>query len=114
MHYDKASINCIPTVAPAIWQIYAKLALGEKADKNPAFYASLHDNPPTTSMEVDVFYPNFTTSSIDLIWSGEGDEDMTLDSSDMKLQIQVQEVWARGVGHLPKGLSWGVGLLMVN
>ena len=43
IHYDKASINCIPTLAPAIRLIYAQIAMGEKAEKNPAFYASLHD-----------------------------------------------------------------------
>ena len=34
IHYNKASINCIPTLAPAIRQIYAQIALGEKAEKS--------------------------------------------------------------------------------
>ena len=94
IHYDKASINCIPTLAPAIRQIYAQITLGEKADKNPAFYASLHDKTPTTSMEVDVFHPDFTTRSMDLIRSGAKSDsvvDTTLDLSDMQLQTRVQE-----------------------
>jgi len=37
IHYDKASINCIPTLAPPIRQIYATIALGEKADKIKLF-----------------------------------------------------------------------------
>lgn len=90
VHYDKASINCIPTLTPAIRQIYA---LGEKVDKNPAFYAGLHDKTPTTSMEVDVFYRDFSTPSMDLIQSGaklESDAEETLDSNSMQLQTQVQ------------------------
>ena len=80
IHYDKASINCIPTLAPAIRLIYDQIALGEKAEKNPAFYASLHDKTTTTSMEVDLLYPDFSLPSMDLIRSeaksdNDGDDD---------------------------------------
>ena len=43
IHYEKASINCIPTLIPAIRQIYARIALGDKTEKNLGFYAGLHD-----------------------------------------------------------------------
>ena len=96
IHYDKASINCIPTLAPAIRLIYAQIALGEKAEKNPAFYASLHDKTTTTSMEVDMFDPDFSLPSMDLIRSGaksdhDGDDDTSLESNDLQLQARVQE-----------------------
>ena len=98
IHYDKASINCIPTLAPAIRQIYAQIALGGNAEKNPVFYASLHDKSPTTSsMDVDIFYPDFTSPSMDLIQSGakaddhDDDNNIRSDSNDLQLQIRVQE-----------------------
>ena len=59
----QASVNSIPTLAPKIRQIYAQIALGGKADKNPAFYAGLLNN----TMEVDTFNPDFTSPPRDLI-----------------------------------------------
>lgn len=95
IHYDKASINCIPTLAPIIRQIYAQIALGEKAEKNLAFYASLHDKTSTTNMEVDMFNPDFTSPSMDLIRSGakpdNDNNDMSINSNDMQLQARIQE-----------------------
>ena len=46
IHYDKASINYIPTLAPAICQIYAQIALGEKADKIQHFMQVYMTKPP--------------------------------------------------------------------
>ena len=67
IHYDKASINCIPTLAPPICQIYATIVLGEKADKNQAFYASLHEKTPASNVEVDMFDPNYSSQSMHLL-----------------------------------------------
>ena len=39
IYHDKASINSIPTLAPQIRQIYAQIALGDKANKTLSFYA---------------------------------------------------------------------------
>ena len=61
------------------------------------FYASLHDKSPTTSsMDVDIFYPDFTSPSMDLIQSeakadDDDDNNIRSDSNDLQLQIRVQE-----------------------
>ena len=95
INYDKASINCIPTLAPNVRQIYATIALGVKADKNPAFYASLHDKAMTNNMEVDMFNPNYNSQSMHLlqsvIESDNNDENVSanLSSNDM-LQSRIQ------------------------
>ena len=75
IHNEKVSINCIPTLAPAIPQIWP----WEKwhAEKNIAFYASLHDKTPTSSIELHMFNPDFTSTSMDLIQTGTKSEDDT-------------------------------------
>ena len=56
----------IPTLASKVRQIYAQIALGEKADKNPE--KNLHDREVSSAMEVDIFNPGFTYGSYS-IWS---------------------------------------------
>ena len=65
IRHDKALINSIPTLALKICQMYAQIALGDKAYKS--LYAGLHDTEVNTSMKVDMFNPNFTSPTVDLI-----------------------------------------------
>lgn len=80
IHYNIASINCIPTLAANVRQIYAQIALGEKAEKNLAFYANVHDAELSTSSpkETDMF---FDTLAMDLIRAGARSDDIADKSS---------------------------------
>ena len=90
VHYSTASINCIPTLAPCVRQIYAQIALGEEAEQNISFYASLHDKELITSTESDKFYPDFTSPSMDVIRSEAKSENEDKDNS-CELQKRIQD-----------------------
>ena len=83
IHYDRASINCISTLAPSIRQIYAQITLRDKADTNLTFYASLHDSSGTSGSvhKAEIFCPDFTSSSFDLIRSGAKTDNVGTDLS---------------------------------
>ena len=78
IHYGTASINCIPTIAPNVRQIYAQIALGEKATSSISFYANLHGGVLTSAKSTDMFHADFTSPSFDLIRAGARSDDAAL------------------------------------
>ena len=73
IHYGRASINCIPTISPKVRQIYAQIALGDKASTNISFYGSLHSNVSNCE-DTDMFHADFNSPSFDLIRAGARDD----------------------------------------
>ena len=70
-----------------------RIALGEKAEQNIAFYASLHDKKLSTAKESEAFYPDFSSPSMELIQFGakpdiEDHDNGLLDPSGLKQQEQ--------------------------
>ena len=73
IHYGRASINCIPTISPKVRQIYAQIAIGDKASTNISFYGSLHSNVSNCE-DTDMFHADFNSLSFDLIRAGARDD----------------------------------------
>ena len=73
LHYGTPSINCIPSLSPHVRRIYARIALGEKAEEKTSFYAGLHDSNLNTDDTTNMFYPDFTTTAWDLMRAGSHD-----------------------------------------
>ncbi len=73
IHYDSASINCIPTICPKVRQMYAQIALGDKASAIIFFYGNLHSNI-SSYRDRYKFHAYFTLLSFDLIQAGASDD----------------------------------------
>jgi len=91
LHFQKASLNYIPTMHPAARQQLAYIALGEKAEKSLQFYASIgqkHDeeqNP--NALEDTVGGPDFSAPCWSTIRDGGKDEvEESEDAKDNQLQ----------------------------
>ena len=102
LHYQKASLNYIPTMHPAARQKLAYIALGDKVEKRLQFYTSIgqkHDeaqNPNT--VEDTVGGPDFTASCWSSICDGAKDDDNhdedAQDNHMQKLTTDLDEVVA--------------------
>ena len=93
IHYGTASINCIPTIAPSIRQIYAQIALGVKATTNLSFYVGLHDVNSSPS-SVEMFHADFTSPSFDRIRA-----ESRADNIDTDMSVSEMEDFRQRVQH---------------
>ena len=92
IHYGTASINCIPTIAPNVRQIYAQIALGERAATDISFYASLHSCTSSSVDNTEMFHADFTSPSFDLIRAGARADDVDANLSVSEVEDYRQRV----------------------
>ena len=86
LYYGTPSINCIPSLSPHVRRIYARIALGEKAEENTSFYAGLHDGnflSTNTDDTTKMFYPDYTKTAWDLMRAGSHDNANDAPSPDL-------------------------------
>ena len=118
LHFQSPSFNFIPTLHPSMRRDIAIVALGEQAEKDLAFYSSLHQqeneksvsNTTTTPNTTDE--PDFTRSCWDLIHGGtldDDDDDDTVTHSTQPLLDQERKITLESqIESLSQSLKFGL------
>ena len=115
LHFQSPSFNFIPTLHPSMRRDIAIVALGEQAEKDLAFYSSLHQqeneksvsNTTTTPNTTDE--PDFTRSCWDLIRGGALDDDDDDDTVTHSTQpLLDQERLESQIESLSQSLKFGL------
>ena len=118
LHFQSPSFNFIPTLHPSMRRDIAIVALGEQAEKDLAFYSSLHQqeneksvsNTTTTPNTTDE--PDFTRNCWDLIRGGaldDDDDDDTVTHSTQPLLDQERKITLESqIESLSQSLKFGL------
>ena len=118
LHFQSPSFNFIPTLHPSMRRDIAIVALGEQAEKDLAFYYSLHQqeneksvsNTTTTPNTTDE--PDFTRNCWDLIRGGAldyDDDDDTVTHSTQPLLDQERKITLESqIESLSQSLKFGL------